>query len=247
MPLHWMKNKWFITIITTLILFTIILYIYSSQYRPVASQSMILENELKTEEKMLKVLEEKTANENSYTVESSFSLQEQIPVLPLTDQFILDIEKAETVANVYVENMVISEGEGLAAIEGTEQAETSSEVNEIEETEDQSQLYNLDELKKVTVSLSLSAKNYFDFEAFINYLESQTRIVQVEQISVSAPEEMTNIADENELNHYNIVISAFYIPGLTDLIDEAPKMDSPPPAKKKDPFNNFPEINKEKK
>ncbi|MBS4194830.1 GspMb/PilO family protein [Lederbergia citri] len=238
MPLQWIKNRWFIVFVTAFTLFILLFLIYYVQFLPAANKAEILENELNTEKKMLEVLEEKTANEQKNIVESSFSLQKKIPVKPLTDQFILHIEKAETVSDVFIKDMGISEGEH-PSVDGQEQSDISIKD---EEKSDQSS-----ELKKVTVSLSLDAENYFDFEAFLKYLESQNRIVQVEQISVEAPGERINADDEKQPLHFNVTISAFYIPELKDLIDQAPKIDSPAPANKKDPFNNFPNIEREKK
>ncbi|MCR2820545.1 hypothetical protein [Lederbergia panacisoli] len=242
MPLQWIKNKWFIIVLTAFLFLVMLFSIYFLQYRPVSSQSKILHNQLKTEEKMLKVLQEKTANANKETIESSFSLQKQIPVRPLTDQLILDIEKAETVSNVFIKNMDISEGSGLLA----EEVETESSLEIIEKEETES-LDKQSALENITVFLSIEAKNYFDFEDFLTYLESQNRIVQVEQITVAAPTEMKTTEDGQETIQFNVSISTYYMPNLTDLSDQVPKIDSPPPANKKDPFNNFPTINREKK
>src|SRR5690606_37891771 len=101
---------------------------------------------------MLEVLEGKTASEHKNIEESSFSLQKKIPVKPLTDQFILDIEKAETVSNVLIKDMGITEGD-QPIDEGQEQSEISMQ----EENKDQPSKH-----EKVTVSLSLDAENYFD-------------------------------------------------------------------------------------
>ncbi|MBW8350204.1 hypothetical protein K0H71_12220 [Bacillus sp. IITD106] len=237
MPLQWIKNRWVIISATAITLFILLFLIYYVQYLPAKNQAKILESELKTEKKMLQVLEEKTANDHKNTVESSFSLQKKVPVKPLMDQFILDIEKAETVSNVFIKDMGITEGD-QPIDEGQEQSEISMQ----EENKDQPS-----KLEKVTVSLSLDAENYFDFEAFLKYLESQSRIVQVEQISVEAPGERIHADEENQPLHFNVTISAFYFPELKDLIDQVPKMDSPAPANKKDPFNNFPTIERENK
>ncbi|MCJ8006986.1 hypothetical protein ACFFF5_00290 [Lederbergia wuyishanensis] len=243
MPLQWIKNKWFIIFIAISIILFFLLSIYFVQYRPVTTQVKTLENELRTDEKMLAVLEGKTANKQKNTAESSFSLQKRIPVKPLTDQLILDIEKAETVSNVFIKDMSISEVVQDNQV-GLGQSEPSMEIKDGDEAKEWNQL---SDVEKVTLSLSLEAQNYFDFEAFLNFLEGQNRIVQVEQISVTAPMEMTKIVDLQEPLRFNVTISAFYIPSLKDIIDQAPKIDSPPPANKKDPFNNFPVTKREKK
>jgi type IV pilus assembly protein PilO len=94
-------------------------------------------------------------------------------------------------------------------------------------------------LKKLTVSLSVESPSYEDLEKFIDTLESLNRIVVVESISYSGGQEITSLDQEDEPLSYSLTISAFYMPSLTDLAAELPKIDAPAPAGKDNPLSQF--------
>jgi type IV pilus assembly protein PilO len=100
-------------------------------------------------------------------------------------------------------------------------------------------------LKKLNVNLSVESPTYEDIEKFIATLESLKRIVVVESINYSGGEEITTLDPEKEKEpiSYTLTVSAYYLPGLEDLIAELPKIDAPVPAKKKNPLNTFSDIN----
>jgi len=94
-------------------------------------------------------------------------------------------------------------------------------------------------MKKLTVSLSVESPSYEKLEKFIATLESLKRIIVVESISYSGGQEITSLDQEDQPLTYSLTISAFYMPSLTDLAAELPKIDAPKPAGKDNPLSQF--------
>ena len=69
---------------------------------PKINQVTMKEKQLKSQEQLLSVLQTKDNDTNSITVESTVALQKQVPVKPLTEQLLLDIEKAEVASGSFV-------------------------------------------------------------------------------------------------------------------------------------------------
>jgi type IV pilus assembly protein PilO len=97
-------------------------------------------------------------------------------------------------------------------------------------------------VKKLTVQLSVESQGYGEFEKFIDALEGLKRIVIVEAIDYSAGSELTSLDQGNKPFSYNLTVSAFYMPGLTDLKGQLPKIEAPNPAEKQNPLSQFPEV-----
>lgn len=99
-------------------------------------------------------------------------------------------------------------------------------------------------IKRLMVTLSVESNNYEELKKFIESLESLQRTVVIETISFSGTTEVTKVeATKDEKLSYNLTLSAFFMPGLTDLQDKLPELVAPPPANKTNPFNRFPDLN----
>lgn len=95
-------------------------------------------------------------------------------------------------------------------------------------------------MKKLTVQLSVESASYQDFEKFIETIESLPRIVSVEAINYTGEQEVTTLTTETQPFTYSLTVSTFYMPSLTDLKSDLPKMDTPAPAGKNDPLTQYP-------
>jgi type IV pilus assembly protein PilO len=223
-------------------------------YLPVKDQHESLLNEIKTEKKLIEALDANIASIKQDSFENSSSLQQKVPVKPLTQQLLIDLEKAEIVSNSFITNIEFTEGAvdlpvtGEAAgtsVEGTTETAEAGSLNspEVEVSSAESLPQGL---QKLTATMSVEAESYFEIEKFINKLEELHRIVEVEQISFSGPAELHQYQDASENIQMNIVVSAFYLPGLVELEKELPKLDAPLPSNKKNPFQQFPEQKSQK-
>ncbi|NMH69874.1 hypothetical protein HF072_13885 [Bacillus sp. RO3] len=245
------KKEWIMIVSTILLMISIVLMAVWFFYLPVKNQKEHMMTEIKTEEKLIAALDSRIEAINQDSFENSSSLQQKVPVKPLTQQLLLDLEKAEIVSDSYIKSIEFTEGavdiplveeEEQLSLEGT--PEDNSEP--AEDTKAATSVEVLPEgLQKLTATLTVDAKSYFEIEEFIKELEELHRLVEVEEISFSGPQEIQQSSEDSGNVSFGIVVSAFYLPGLVDLESELPKLDAPYPANKKNPFQQFPGQNSE--
>jgi type IV pilus assembly protein PilO len=248
-----------------LLLVMIILFAQFIKLTPLKSDVSLKQQSLKTEQKLLEVVTQDKVEDTAKVVEDTRELQKKVPVKPLLEQFILDLEKAETVSNSVISSMSFSKDADVTIVttESTTENTTTDQSNatssetattsEQSGTASQAEAATTDQstapaatngLKKLTVSLSVESPAYEDLEKFIETLESLERIVVVESISYSGGEEITTLEQEVAPLTYSLTISAYYLPTLDDLIAELPKIDAPAPANKKNPLSSFSDTTK---
>ncbi|WP_419881809.1 hypothetical protein ACN6MY_20450 [Peribacillus sp. B-H-3] len=96
-------------------------------------------------------------------------------------------------------------------------------------------------VQKVTVVIKAQSPDYFGMERFLASLESMERIVRIENLKFTGSEEISSVTQAAAPIVYELTVSAYYSPGLKDLQDQSPKMESPEPSEKVNPFNDFPD------
>ena len=167
------------------------------------------------------------------------------PVKPQTEQLLLDIEKAEVASGSFVTDMQFSDGEAKRTNRSRETnrftAKWHPEKTKDSNAESNQKIENSmpEGLKKETVDLSIEASGYRELEKFISVLEQSERIIVVEAIDFTANDEIISDDQMDQLLTFQVKISAFYMPTLTDLIDQLPKLETPKPANKQNPFSYF--------
>ncbi|MBN8191133.1 hypothetical protein JI667_03120 [Bacillus sp. NTK074B] len=250
MNIQFDKKEWLMISISIVFMLCLIFGCVWFFYLPVKSQKENLQTEIQAESKLIEVLDSKIASIKQDSFENSSSLQQKVPVKPLTQQLLIDLEKAEIVSDTLITSIEFSEGAVVAlpvtgGAEATD-SETASEVDATPSTDDPEVVPPPAQvlppgLQKLTATMSVEAKSYFEIEEFIKKLEELHRIVEVEQIAFSGPAELQQYEEAVENIQLKIVVSAFYLPGLVELEKELPKLDAPVPSKKKNPFQQFPE------
>jgi type IV pilus assembly protein PilO len=218
---------------------------------PLKNDLEMKEQTLETEQKLLDSITQKKAAETTKVVEDTRELQKRVPVTPLQEQFILDLERAETVSSSLVKSMSFAKDVDVpvappaAAETAAASGETTNEdlevktVQEVTAEQEAQAANTVTGLKKLTISLSVESPTYEDLEKFISTLESLNRIVVVESISYTGGKEVTSLDSkkEEEKLTYSLTVSAYYLPTLNDLIADLPKIDAPGPANKKNPLS----------
>ncbi|MDQ0975669.1 type IV pilus assembly protein PilO [Neobacillus niacini] len=252
MKLSFSKKHKLILLVGLLLIVFLVVYAQFIKLSPLKSDLESKEQTLVTEKKLLDSISQKKLDDTKKVTEDTRELQKKVPVTPLQEQFILDLEKAENVSNSKISSMAFSKDadvpmatEAAPAAETANAAETTetTEVPEVktvqETTAEQAAPAPTSGLKKLTVNLSVESPAYEDIEKFIATLESLKRIVVVEAINYSGGEEVTTLNPEEEKKpiSYTLTVSAYYLPGLEDLIAELPKIDAPAPANKKNPLS----------
>jgi type IV pilus assembly protein PilO len=249
MKLRLSKNEKLTLLIGTLL---VVLLIFIGQFlllKPLNSDLKVKEQSLKTEQQVLETITQKRMDDTAKVVENTRELQKRVPVTPLQEQIILDLERAENVSNSHISSIGFSVGTDVAMTGGETQegaAETQEATSEDADAATQQPVAPaVSGVKKITMSLSVDSPNYEQLEKFISTLESLNRIVVVENISYSGGQEVTSLSQgtENEKLTYSLSISAYYLPTLEDLLADLPKIDAPAPANKKNPLSSFADEN----
>ncbi|MGG3469257.1 hypothetical protein ABES02_17490 [Neobacillus pocheonensis] len=247
-------------------LLVVLVFVYAQfiSLSPLKSDLALKQQELNTEKKLLEISSKKNLESQKSDPEDTSELQKEVPVSPLQEQFLLDLEKAETVANSQIKSMSFSKdadvtpaasqntadnsgtAQGTAQNQSTANQGTQNQTGTNQGTANQATAQQQtvpatpEGLKKLTVQLSVESQTYTDFEKFIATLESLKRIVAVEAINYSGGEEVTSLDQESKPLTYTLTVSAFYMPTLTDLAAQLPKIDAPAPAGKDTPLSQFP-------
>lgn len=241
-------------------LFLVLLIVIAQFYllSPLKSDLKTKQQSLASEQKLLEIAGQKKVEDVKKTVDDTRELQKKLPVEPLQEQLILDLEKAENLSNSKISSMGFSKDadvntsadqtntqnangqQNTAANQNTaNQATTNQSTATQSPATQQTTTAPTTALKKLTVSLSVESPNYEDLEKFIETLESLKRIVVVESINYSGGQEITTLAQDNPPLTYSLTISAFYMPSLADLQAQLPKIDAPAPANKDNPLSTF--------
>ncbi|MGD6802438.1 hypothetical protein [Rossellomorea aquimaris] len=258
MNLQFDKREWLLIAGSLVLGILILTGVYFLLYNPVQMEIGLREQELETEEKLISLLEEKTSNIEQETFESSISLQKKVPVKPMTEKLLLDLEKAETISDSFVSSIQFAEGdvtlpltsqsaeediENISSAQGDESEDGEVETEVDPEAQPQELLPQ--GLKKISATLSVESPSYFEMERFLEVLEDLDRITEIEQVAFQGPEESTSQGDSYDKVSYKLVVAAFYLPDLIQLIEEMPGLKSPPPANKVNPFSSYGDLAEE--
>jgi type IV pilus assembly protein PilO len=252
MRLYLSKKHKLIVAVGALLLVLLIVYAQFFSLTPLKSDLGIKQQELKSEQKLLDIVSQKKAASAKTTTVDTKELQKKLPVGPLQEQFILDLEKAENVSNSQITSMGFSKDADVAVASDQAavdpNAAQATTTNTAQTTTSDSNAAQTQQpvtpvpagLKKMTVQLSVESPKYEDLEKFIETLESLQRLVVVEAITYSGGQEITSLGQDDAPISYSLTVSAFYMPTLADLAAEQPTIDAPAPAGKDNPLSQFP-------
>jgi type IV pilus assembly protein PilO len=244
MRLRISKGKKIFLIFIFLLLALGIVYTQFFYLNPLKNELKLKNQTLESEQKLLNDISENKKDMKDHQVNTR-ELQKKIPVKPNQDQLILDLQQAETVSGSQIKSMDFS-------IVG--QSDTQNDQNSIENTIQQSNsttIKTADQtaekvlpigLQKLTGKIKIESPGYEEFEKFIDALEKLKRIIVVESIEYDVENEQDLLVDMDSPFSYELTITAFYMPGLTDLENQMPEIDAPNPAEKQNPLTRFPEV-----
>ncbi|WP_108669440.1 LysM peptidoglycan-binding domain-containing protein [Peribacillus acanthi] len=182
-------------------------------------------------------------------------LQKKLPVAPLVDQFILELERAEVESGSLITSFTFGQNQQIA----TETGETGSGmVSEIAnsivsvETNSTSEAANTNEngqpieslpavplpdgVEQLTVSMTVESPSYFELEAFIKAIEDLPRITKIDNLTFTGQREVRESSVTVTKLTYSVTVSTFYFPKLEDLKSQVPKYEKPAPSEKINPL-----------
>lgn len=225
MTVRFSKRQLFVFVLLLIVLGAAFSGLYFYMLYPRYQQIEELNNRVANEKKILAATRAEIAKQKSGLPESVVELQKKIPVKPLTEQLLLDLEKAEVVSDSTISSMAFNEEE--------------NETAEPQEKTKQSSSAPPDGLKKVTVQLTVQSPSYYQLERFLQTLENLNRIVSIESLSFTGNSELTSVDTEVNPLTYSVTVSAFYYPKLAKLQNMLPQIDVPPPSKKRNPLTEI--------
>ncbi|MFS0861727.1 pilus assembly protein PilO [Fredinandcohnia sp. 179-A 10B2 NHS] len=265
MTLRFTRKQVLILVLTLTILVGGFYLWYYVIVKPVEARVEQQERTLVMEQKLLDTVLSKKQT-SSAPVVSSTEIQKKIPVIPLVEQLLLELERAETVSKSkiismsYSENALTLDSQTDAAqqqdpnattetstsesTEGTENAatETNQQTETTEATTGEPIVISelepelVNGLKQITVSLTVESPSYYELEKFLSVVEHQTRITKVDSLTITGRPELTMIEQEPTPLVYAVTISTFYMPAFAELAEDAPKIKAPEPSKKRNPL-----------
>ncbi|MCG7336983.1 pilus assembly protein PilO [Sporosarcina sp. ACRSM] len=188
-------------------------YTYFNVYAPVKEQNEQVKNMLSSEREVLFALRKQQAASGQTDTSSSQSLQRKVPVKPLEEAVLLEITKAEIKSESAVHDIRFTPEE-FVPTNASEQVERAH---------------------RLSTEVHLEADSYLEVERFIEEIEQMDRILIVDAIHFTAPEEVRDESTNEDSMQMTITFSAFYRPDLVDLQREVPKIDAPPSEGKYDP------------
>jgi type IV pilus assembly protein PilO len=188
-------------------------YSYFQIYAPAKESNERAAQTMANERDILFALQRQEAQPRQSGLSSSRPLQEKLPVKPLEDLILLQIQKAEVKSDALVNEINFS----------------------LEETVVENSPEQVENVQAVVAEVHLQADEFSQVDRFIEEIESMERIFIMDHIKFIAPEEVKTFEQESDIMDLTITFHAFFRPDLENLEDEAPKVDAPVPASKQDP------------
>lgn len=219
------KRQKDIALLVLSVIFFILLVSYSwfQLFAPAKEENERVITSLADQREVLFELQRQVASKPMEQSNSSRPLQRKVPVLPLEDLLLIQLEKAEVKSSALINNVTFTQAEPTdVSMETTEQAEPATEDPALA-------------LERLTVEVELTASTYEQMDRFIREVEASERVFVVQSIELDTPEEIREASDEKELLELTVSFEAFYRPDLKELLPELPKLDAPAPAGKEDP------------
>ncbi|PLR86264.1 pilus assembly protein PilO [Bacillus sp. V33-4] len=246
------KKQILITVLVLLLFGGIALGSYYAFLLPLNEQLQRKESDLNLAEGELKIIQERLEQMDEEPPLSTMELQRRMPVTRMLDQLLLDIERAEIISDTYVKEIRLNgpgtdeeiepaETDNKNIADGEETGEANIQTSKRSEEASHEALPN--GMKKTTVVIAGETDTYFEMESFIEVIEGLKRIVNVEQLQFTAPEEIYSVEQTPGLLEFELTIAAYYYPGLEDLKKELPPLAAPEQSNKKDPTSRFSEKN----
>lgn len=251
MKLVWTRQHILVAIAGLFIVIGFLTFLFIRIVEPVQTELDQTEQQLANERQILSTLQQQVeGEETSIRIESSVSLQQQLPVKPLIDQLLLALSRAEGVSDTYIRSINIEESndDGILTNDSEMEEEVEVEVEEeenfsLEMTEESQTVVDVEALpttieglKTIRFLVTVRAKDYEGVARFAEEIDKLERIMNIDSISYVSPEEYVHFDQELDPLEFVIVISSFYYPEANDLKAESPMVDYPNSAGKRTPL-----------
>ncbi|QSS99110.1 hypothetical protein IMZ31_13600 [Pontibacillus sp. ALD_SL1] len=242
MKIEWRRIHTIVVVLLVIVFLAFYWIVHSLYVDPALQEVDRVKSSLNNEERILNSLADQKTEQQDLTLKTSRELQLKLPVLPVQDQVILAIERAENVSGTYIESVVLDGDEMIETgeNEGGDTVEPTSETEEevAEEAEEASAVDSppvMPSVNALTYQVNVQANSFKDLTLFLEELEQIPRLVSFDEIEFQPNESTT---DEGEQVSFLVTFSAFYEPDLSGLQDELPQYHYPEPSQKETPFED---------
>ncbi len=251
MNISFSKQQKLLLLFVILLMISFALFLQFFLLQPAKAELTSKQKTLQSEQRLGQIVAQKNAASNQTENVDTHDLQLKLPVKPLQAQFILDLQKVETMSNSEIKSMNFTNDQQAALqggqtnpFAGMNQQQNTSTGTTTNGASSQGTAPGKQQvlataptgLEKLTVRLMVESPSYQDFEKFIENLEDLKRLTIVESIQYNGPNEATTINQNSNPFAYSLIVSAFYMINLTDLEKDLPKIDTPESAGKNDPL-----------
>jgi type IV pilus assembly protein PilO len=206
--------------------------------------------QLSQEKKLLAAMEGRIKKQQN-ELQSTQSLQRKLPVSPLIDQYLLDLEKVEALSGSQLHNIGINEGVAPAALQQEQggAANTESSTGQAGQTDSGSEAQvqtqtevaqpaKINAIGQLTFALNVSSPKYEDMLEFLKRLEGLERISSIDSLSFAGIPEAPGVSPSGM--DFTVAVSTFYMTGMDELKSGLPWTEYPKPAGKKNPLYTGP-------
>ncbi|WP_377888304.1 hypothetical protein [Alkalihalobacillus sp. R86527] len=239
------RTRNLLTVVGLLILVFGVTMYYLYGVVPKKQEVLRLEKQVEQNEELITLLQAK--EDEKVDAFDTTLLQRKVPVKPLVDQFILDLNRAELVSKSNIHKLDFSDdalntaefsdandGEGEKA--GSEE-ENSEETNTDGTNVPKEPVVALPEgIQAVDVSMEMSSDNYPSLRKFLLSIEELPRMALISGLTFSGKSESLDTEESEPDVAYVANVATFYIPTLTDLAEQTPSIDYPEPSDKENPL-----------
>ena len=249
--IEWRRNHTIFIVLTVILTGICAYFSYLFLLQPKTQEIKSLQGQIATEHTLIQTLQASNEGGSEGTLLSAVELQKILPVSPFEEQFLLDLEKAETISSTLITSVSFQDGEEVVKAEEEEdelieaydeKLDTESETAGSEDsTETTTSDVMPEEIEKLTAELSVTSPSYYEVEEFLRQLENTKRITQIESVQVEGKQELTQLVENSEESEYTyqVVVSTFYLPNLEELKSQLPPFNTPAPGDKENPFINL--------
>ncbi|RXI98410.1 hypothetical protein DS745_18975 [Anaerobacillus alkaliphilus] len=217
-----LRNNSILILINSLVVISLIAAYFL--FIPPLNQSInAAEEQLKFEKALLEAVEKNVYVPISLSDVDVKTLQRKVPVLPLVDQFILDLEKAEVFSDSFITSYSFAT---------SEYSGTGLQTEGVEEEVGQAPMG----VEKVTVNMSVISPGFEELVQFLERIERLQRVTKVDSLSFTGYPEVTLLEQTGDDITFSVSISTFYLPELEEFSEYLPVLAYPQDNQKYNPL-----------
>ncbi|AYV67342.1 pilus assembly protein PilO [Niallia circulans] len=221
------------------------IYSYYFYLMPLNNELAMKKTELQMTEQQADILESKLKSTGSETSTNTIELQKKVPVKRLLEQALLEIEKAEIISDSNILEISVNgsdvdenvtDGEVSTADEAIDDA-NKQENRETDEKKNTEEIILPSGIHQTTINMIGEAATYFELEKFLEKIQSSQRIMTVDSLNITGPKEIIAVEESDQQIDFELTVSVYYYPTLTDLMEDLPQLDPPKVSERKNPFD----------